>query len=113
MTEKLPAEWPRKLLEQTGVSGYSIRPFMFWLGSGCVKKRRGCPMFVVAESLAAHRPRPAPLFRPSRIVLAGGSNCTEDRRQLFEILPWRVPHARLYSDARYAPVERGLWGYWA
>ena len=34
-------------------------------------------MFAVDESMEAYRPRPAPLFRPSRIVLAKGSNRTE------------------------------------
>ena len=52
-------------------------------------------MFVVAESLAAHRPRPAPLFRPSRIVLAGGSDCTEGRRQLAEGICAAYPEAEV------------------
>ena len=37
-------------------------------------------MFVVDESLEDYVPRPAPLFRPSRIVLAKGSNRTAGRR---------------------------------
>ncbi len=39
-------------------------------------------MFVVEKSPENYAPRPAPLFRPSRIVLASGSNRTEGRRRL-------------------------------
>jgi len=41
-------------------------------------------MFVVDKLYEDYLPRPAPLFRPSRIILAKGSNRTEARRQLAE-----------------------------
>ena len=34
-------------------------------------------MFSVNRPSEDYRPRPAPLFRPSRIILAKGSNCTD------------------------------------
>jgi spore photoproduct lyase len=41
-------------------------------------------MFVVDKVSDDYLPRPAPLFRPSRIILAKGSNRTEARQQLAE-----------------------------
>ena len=38
-------------------------------------------MLAVDEPLKDYLPRPAPLFRPSRTVLAKGSNRTVDRRR--------------------------------
>jgi spore photoproduct lyase len=39
-------------------------------------------MFMPSEPLTDYRPRSAPLFQPSKIVLAKGSNRTEGRRRL-------------------------------
>ena len=41
-------------------------------------------MFLVDEPTELYLPRPAPLFEPTRIVLAKGSNRTDTRRQLAE-----------------------------
>ena len=55
-------------------------------------------MFVVDESLEEYRPRPAPLFRPSRIVLAKGSNRTEALRRLAEKICSVYPEAEVVES---------------
>jgi hypothetical protein len=50
-------------------------------------------MVAVDKPLEDYLPRPAPLFRPSRIVLAKGSNRTQSRRQLAERI------CETYADA--------------
>jgi spore photoproduct lyase len=52
-------------------------------------------MFVGNESLEGYLPRPAPLFRPSRIVLAKGSNRTQSRRRLAEEICAAYPDAEV------------------
>jgi DNA repair photolyase len=52
-------------------------------------------MFVVDEFLANYLPRPAPLFLPTRIVLASGSNRTERRRRLAEKICAAYPEAEV------------------
>ncbi len=52
-------------------------------------------MFVVDERLEDYLPRPAPLFRPARIVLAKGSNRTETRRRLAERICAAYPEAEV------------------
>ena len=52
-------------------------------------------MFVVDEPLEDYLPRPAPLFRPSRIVLANRSNRTQSRRQLAERICAAYPQAEV------------------
>jgi len=52
-------------------------------------------MFVGDESLEGYRPRPAPLFRPSRIVLAKGSNRTHWRGRLAERICGAYPEAEV------------------
>lgn len=52
-------------------------------------------MFVVDESLGDYLPRVAPLFRPSKIVLAKGSNRTEDRRRFTERICAAYPKAEV------------------
>jgi len=42
-----------------------------------------------------YRPRPAPLFRPSRIVLAKGSNRTRTQRRLAETICGAYPEAEV------------------
>ncbi len=55
-------------------------------------------MFVVAESQEDYRPRPAPLFRPTRIVLTKGSNRTEGRRRLAERICAAYPKAEVVEQ---------------
>jgi spore photoproduct lyase len=52
-------------------------------------------MFLGDESLEGYLPRPAPLFRPSRIVLAEGSNRTQSRRRLAEKICAAYPEAEV------------------
>ena len=52
-------------------------------------------MFAVDEPLEDYLPRPAPLFRPSRIVLAKGSNRTQSRRRLAERICAAYPDAEV------------------
>jgi spore photoproduct lyase len=52
-------------------------------------------MFSVDERSKDYRPRPAPLFRPSRIVLAKGSNRTEGRWRLAERICGAYPKAEV------------------
>jgi spore photoproduct lyase len=52
-------------------------------------------MSVGDESLEGYRPRPAPLFRPSKIVLAKGSNRTRPRRRLAERICAAYPEAEV------------------
>ena len=52
-------------------------------------------MFVVDDRWKGYLPRPAPLFRPSRIVLAKGSNRTEARRRLAERICAAYPEAEV------------------
>jgi len=52
-------------------------------------------MFAVDEPLKDYLPRPAPLFRPSRIVLAKGSHRTQARRQLAERICTAYPEAEV------------------
>jgi len=52
-------------------------------------------MFVVDGPLESYLPRPAPLFRPSRIVLAKGSDCTHSRRRLAERICAAYPGAEV------------------
>jgi spore photoproduct lyase len=52
-------------------------------------------MFLVDEPLEDYLPRPASLFRPCRIVLAKGSNCTENRRRLAERICAAYPEAEI------------------
>ena len=51
-------------------------------------------MFVV-DDLKDYLPRPAPLFRPSRIVLAKGSNRTDTHRRLAERICMAYPEAEI------------------
>ena len=51
-------------------------------------------MFVV-DDLKDYLPRPAPLFRPSQIVLSKGSNRTEARRRLAESICAAYPDAEI------------------
>jgi hypothetical protein len=55
-------------------------------------------MFVVDEPPEDYLPRPAPLFRPSRIVLAKGSNRTGGRRQLAERICAAYPDAEIVES---------------
>lgn len=52
-------------------------------------------MFSVEAPSEDYRPRPAPLFRPTRIVLAKGSNRTESRRGLAERICAAYPEAEV------------------
>ncbi|MBN2023031.1 MAG: hypothetical protein JW809_09585, partial [Pirellulales bacterium] len=52
-------------------------------------------MFTGVESKNDYMPRAAPLFRPSRIVLAKGSNRTTERRQLAERICAAYPDAEV------------------
>lgn len=52
-------------------------------------------MFAVEAPSEHYRPRPVPLFRPTRIVLAKGSNRTESRRGLAERICAAYPEAEV------------------
>ena len=52
-------------------------------------------MFSVEAPSEDYRPRPAPLFRPTRIVLAKGSNRTESRHGLAERICAAYPEAEV------------------
>lgn len=52
-------------------------------------------MFLADEHCEDYQPRPAPLFRPSRIVLAKGSNRTDARRRLTERICAAYPEAEI------------------
>ena len=52
-------------------------------------------MFLADEPLTDYRPRPAPLFRPTRIVLAKGSNRTAGRRRFAERICAAYPEAEV------------------
>jgi DNA repair photolyase len=52
-------------------------------------------MFMVDEPLENYQPRPAPLFRPSKIILAKGSNRTEGRRRLADRICAAYPEAEV------------------
>jgi hypothetical protein len=53
------------------------------------------PRFSVDGLLKGYVPRPAPLFRPSRIVLAKGSNRTQAQRRLAERICGAYPEAEV------------------
>jgi hypothetical protein len=53
------------------------------------------PLFSVDDLSKDYRPRPAPLFRPVRIVLAKGSNRTQRRRRLAERICAAYPEAEV------------------
>jgi len=55
-------------------------------------------MFVVDESLEDYQPRPSPLFRPSSIVLAKGSNRTAGRRRFAERICAAYPAAEVVEE---------------
>ena len=61
-------------------------------------------MFVV-DDLKDYLPRPSPLFRPSRIVLAKGSTRTEARRRLAEKIRAAYPDAEIV-EASATPHNR-------
>ena len=65
--------------------------------------------FVVDASLEEYLPRPAPLFRPSRIVLAKGSNRTEARRRLAQGICAAYPEVQVVEafDVPHNRVELG------
>jgi len=52
-------------------------------------------MFVVEKTLESYSARPAPLFRPARIVLANGTNRTPGRRRLVERICAAYPEAEV------------------
>jgi DNA repair photolyase len=52
-------------------------------------------MFTADRPSQQYLPRPAPLFRPFRIVLATGSNCTESHRRLAERICAAYPEAEI------------------
>jgi len=62
-------------------------------------------MFVVDESLEDYQPRPAPLFRPTRIVLAKGSDRATGRRRLADRICAAYPEAEL-AEAFGTPHNR-------
>jgi len=62
-------------------------------------------MFSVDAPSEDYRPRPAPLFRPTRIVLAKGSNRTQSRRRLAERICAAYPEAEVV-EAFGAPHNR-------
>jgi spore photoproduct lyase len=62
-------------------------------------------MFMPDEPLTEYQPRAAPLFRPSRIVLAKGSNRTEGRWRIAERICAAYPEAEVV-EAFGAPHNR-------
>ena len=52
-------------------------------------------MFAVDEPVEDYLPRPAPMFQPSRIVLAKGSNRTQSHRRLAERICAAYPDAEI------------------
>jgi len=62
-------------------------------------------MFRAEEPLADYRPRPAPLFQPSRIVLAKGSSRTGGRRRFTERICAAYPEAEV-DEALGTPHNR-------
>jgi DNA repair photolyase len=58
-------------------------------------KRNGALPFAVGRSAETYPPQPVPLFRPSRIVLANGSNRTERRRRFAEEICAAYPAAEV------------------
>ena len=62
-------------------------------------------MFVVDGQSEDYLPRPAPLFRPSRIIIAKGSNRTEARRQLAERICVAYPDAVVIKNMACHTIE--------
>jgi len=82
---------------QTGTACYSIRQFTLRQDGAVLRQDETGLMYVVDEPLEDYLPRPAPLFRPSRIVLANGSNRTQARRRLAERICAAYPAAEVVA----------------